>query len=101
MTLRNPNHIESLETRRLLAATVELTEHGLLKVTGTDAGETISLALNSDSSKVEVKVDGTVVGSEAVGDVHGIFVDAGAGDDTVTVGADITQRVGVVGGDGN
>jgi hypothetical protein len=35
---RHHQFIESLETRRLLAATAELTDFGRFDVTGTDAG---------------------------------------------------------------
>src|ERR1700712_5540766 len=93
--------LENLESRRLLAATAALNDNDQFVVTGTDAGETITISLDSAGTNVQASVDGTVVGTAAVADVRGISVDAGAGDDTVTVDADITFRVGVHGGDGN
>jgi len=93
-------HTEMLESRTLLAATATLGTKGLFSVVGTDAGETIAIALSSDATKVQATVDGTVVGEADVASVKWISVDAGLGDDTVTVDAAITQRVFVKGGDG-
>src|SRR6476661_7495043 len=59
-------HAEQLETRRLLAATAELGSHGVFKVTGTDDGETIEIALDAGGTNVQASVNGTVIGTAAV-----------------------------------
>src|SRR5262245_4923288 len=92
---------EPLETRVFLDATAVLGGHGVFKVTGTDNGETIEISLDSGGTNVQASVDGTVIGTAAVSDVKAIVVNAGAGDDTVTVDSAITQRLFVSGGDGN
>src|SRR4051794_31071934 len=53
---------EVLEGRTLLAATAVLNSRGIFKVTGTDAAETIDIALNSAGDKVQATLGGTLLG---------------------------------------
>src|SRR3954452_79474 len=100
-SLRQYFQIESMERRLFLDATAALNSKGVFVVTGTDAAETIAIGLSSDGTQVQATLAGTVLGSAALADVKGISVNAGAGDDTVTIDAAITKRTSVRGGDGN
>src|SRR5918993_3673138 len=86
---------QSLETRRFLAAT--LTSTGLLDVTGTAAGETITVSLSG--TNVVVKV-GNATNSFAASRVKTLRVAAAAGNDRVTLGANLPGAT-ISGGDGN
>ena len=83
----------------MLDATAELNDWGQLVVTGTDAGESIDVSLSDDEKSVEVTVDGTVIGTEPVDDVHGVFIDGGAGNDTITSNAAESHLFGDAGDD--
>src|SRR3954454_23929165 len=100
-SLRRYFQIESMERRLFLDATAALNSKGVFVVTGTDADETIAIALSSDGTQVQATLGGAVLGSATLADVESISVNAGAGADTVTVDAAITNRTIVRGGDGN
>src|SRR5436305_1358436 len=82
--------IERLEGRRLLshapaAPTAVLDSSGVLEVNGTRKADVISIQVDAaDATKLDVTMNGTTV-SFALADVKGIHVDAGSGNDTVTV----------------
>jgi hypothetical protein len=91
-TLSRPAFVEALETRRLLsAAPVEPSAEisgGELCVFGTKGADQITVSLNeSDATKVDVNVNGTVLGSFLLSDVSSgrVEVHAGKGDDFVFV----------------
>jgi Ca2+-binding RTX toxin-like protein len=91
-TLSRPAFVEALETRRLLsAAPVEPSAEiagGELRVFGTKGADQITVSLNeSDATKVDVNVNGTVLGSFLLSDVSSsrVEVHAGKGDDFVLV----------------
>src|SRR5262245_15873300 len=90
---------EFLEPRRLLDASATLDSRGVFRVTGTDNGETIDIVMSSDGTKVQAKLNDSLLGEAAVGDVRAILVSALAGNDTVTIDAAITKRTAVRGGD--
>jgi Ca2+-binding RTX toxin-like protein len=71
--------LEFLESRRLLAVTLE---DGVLTVTGTAAADTIELQLRADDEQVRVELNG-VETLHPLADVDKIVVDALAGDDLV------------------
>src|SRR5438552_6985647 len=100
--------IESLESRRLLHGFHGFGGGGfddsttVLKVNGTDANDTINVALASDGKTLQAtSADGTVLASADVSTVRYVYVTAGAGADTVNVDANVTKRVVILGGDGN
>jgi Ca2+-binding RTX toxin-like protein len=87
-----PAFVEALETRRLLsAAPVEPSAEisgGELRVVGTKGADVIVVSLNeTDATKVDVNVNGTVLGSFLLSDVTSgrVEVHAGKGDDSVRV----------------
>lgn len=96
---------ESLETRRLLTATLE---NGLLTVTGTNNNNLIVIFRDNDTVKV---FEGRFFGLPAIittfplADVESILVNAGAGHDTVKVGGFFGGPLAIPstlnGGDGN
>src|SRR5438046_7059118 len=98
---RQPNFIELLESRCLLAVTAALNDNNVFVVTGTDAADDITITMNADATMVQAKSGSTVLGEAAVADVRFIKVDAGAGDDTITVDATVTKRISIDAGDGN
>lgn len=90
-----PAFIETLETRRLLsagppvpAAPTATLVGGELRVVGTKGDDLIIVSLNqADATKLDVNVNGSVLGSFALGDASKGRVDvrAGKGDDSVFV----------------
>jgi Ca2+-binding RTX toxin-like protein len=92
-THRRPAFVEALETRRLLSAApaVEPSAEisgGELRVVGTKGADVILVGLNAtDATKVDVNVNGTVLGSFALSDITSgrVEVHAGKGDDAVRV----------------
>jgi Ca2+-binding RTX toxin-like protein len=99
MSRRSINsQIDKLEARRLLAFATLNPSIGHLNVTGTDSGDTITVARSSDGSQVDVTLNGTTE-SFARNGLREVIVDAGAGDDTVSVETAI--NINVQGGDGN
>lgn len=98
--------IEHLEGRRLLshapaAPTAVLDASGVLEVNGTRKADLISIHVDAaDATKLDVTMNGTTV-SFALADVKGIHVDAGSGNDTVTVDASVNVAATLMGGNGN
>ncbi len=102
---------EPLEPRRLMASVAEVaTPRGLeLHITGTDLDDQIHLAPADDASAqgdAAPTPSGLLVsaGGQTTtwhGDYAAIRIDAGAGDDVVTVHADVVVAVWLIGGDGN
>lgn len=101
-----PAAVESLEERRLLAATVE---GGILIVTGTARSDNINVSLDSGESSFRVRI--RTGGAEDIQNVPlagvtGIRILAGSGNDEVEV-EDINEPgnlqlpVSVIGGNGN
>jgi Ca2+-binding RTX toxin-like protein len=90
-----PAFVETLETRRLLSAgpsvpapPTAVLVGGELRVTGTKGDDVILVSLDaSDATKVDVNVNGSLLGSFALSDITSGNVDvrAGKGDDTVRV----------------
>src|SRR4051794_5427828 len=107
---QRPPSVELLEERRLLsgAAASAVVRDGVLRVRGTDGGDTIRLALNgADQSKLDVFVnDGAApLGTFDVSSLaRGARVDARDGNDSVSVdetnGA-VTLPLAVRGGKGD
>ena len=97
--------IESLETRRLLAASVD--GSNVLQIPGTSGNDKIFVTLVSASS-VQVSINGDVQ-SFNPSTLNGYQVKAGAGDDVVVVAGALSSVVvngedgndRIVGGDGN
>lgn len=89
--------IDALEPRRLLAATLDA---GVLTVTGTDDNEDISIALAGTTLSVTRNGASDGVFDTAVTPVTAILVDAGTGNDSVSL-AGVPINATVVGGDGN
>jgi hypothetical protein len=87
--------IERLEKRQLLSA--NLGANGALAVGGTSGGDNIAIRVSG--TKVRVEVNGQLV-TFAIASVSSIVVDAGGGNDRVTLGAGITVAF-VSGGAGN
>jgi hypothetical protein len=75
-------NIEPLESRCLLSATIT---GGTLLVTGTDARDSISVALNPSGSRYVVRMNGDREVFLASG-VERVEIDAGAGNDRIVVG---------------
>ncbi|MFT3788951.1 MAG: calcium-binding protein [Tepidisphaeraceae bacterium] len=100
-TTRRPargDAVGPLDRRMLLAATAAI-ESGTLVVTGTSAGETIRVAYNPATNALDVIADGSVIASPSTLDVFTIVVNAGAGDDRVTI--DTKKTAVIVADDGN
>ncbi|HEX8522819.1 MAG TPA: calcium-binding protein [Tepidisphaeraceae bacterium] len=93
--LRSFAVVQTLEQRRLLAF-ADLTSSGTLLVNGTAAADTIKVS--QDDVNVVVEVDGAAFNFTRAS-VHRIYLDAGAGDDTVTITA--KHRATLLGGEGN
>lgn len=90
--------VESLEGRELMTATATLTD-GLLQVSGTALGETITVRQTATA----ITVDG-VTGSFNPADVAEVWVWGGDGDDVVRLhqtGQEVTRPTVVFGGSGN
>src|SRR3954447_11204877 len=79
---RNTVNIEQLESRRLLAATLD---SGLLTINGTKKNDVISIFIDpADKTKLDVKLDNAVT-SFALSGVSAIFARGFAGDDRIVV----------------
>lgn len=78
--------VEVLECRRLFASAV--LSGNVLTVTGDADADSIIVYRTTSDAKIRVKVDGTVIptgGSFNVSSVNSIVVNAGSGEDTVTI----------------
>jgi hypothetical protein len=87
--------IESLEGRRLLSAT--LTE-GVLTVGGTAGNDVITVTAANTSLTVKV---GAATNTFAIAKVNKIVVNAGAGNDAVSIGSTVAKPTILNGQDGN
>src|SRR5689334_12750839 len=91
---------EALEQRRLRSAT--LGGNGTLNIAGTSGDDAIVVSLDtSDSSKLDVKVNDDAVQQFSRASVTLIRVDAGAGNDSVVVGAFVDDDCKIYGGAGD
>jgi Ca2+-binding RTX toxin-like protein len=92
--------VESLEQRLVLSASARAAIVGdTLMITGTPGPDRIGIVPTNDPAHVRVVFDGKVLGS--YGPVTAIEVDAGSGNDTVTVDPRITLPTRIDGGAGN
>jgi|SRR5687768_2719544 Ca2+-binding RTX toxin-like protein len=89
---------EFLETRRLLDATVDAS--GNLNINGSAAADTINLALEGTNLRVTIQPENFNQTFPA-GNVNFVVIVAGAGADTVTVNAAVTENTQVQAGAGN
>ena len=94
--------VETLESRRLLSVAPVLTD-GVLSVSGTTGDDKIRISIGKDTSKLAVKVNGTVT-LFSLSSITKIKVDGLAGDDTICIkqhhgGIDIASELD--GGDGD
>jgi len=96
---------ELLERRVLLAATTTaaaVVDHlGVLHVHGTDGGDSIDVLRTGDEVVVFVEPLGTQTTTYDVASLQSITVEAGAGDDAVTIDERIGLPADVTGGAGN
>lgn len=90
-----PPLMEPVETRRLLSAVVE---NGVLRVQGTDAGE--SIIISAGKRRVAVAIDG-VSQSFALKGIQSIDVRAGAGDDIIRIAGKSNLPASIYGEAGN
>lgn len=79
--------------------TIKWLARGELEINGTDAADIVTVALNVDPTMVDVTVNGTI-SSFALADFTRLEIKLGAGDDVATVGAGITFKVVLLGGEG-
>src|SRR5688500_10506751 len=87
--------VESLESRRLLSASVDVESSGVLRVIGTEGDD--RLEVNSS----EVRLNGQIYDIHS-GQYHSIHFDALGGDDTATLSSEVeTTPVTMIGGDGD
>lgn len=100
---RQQQPLEQLETRRLLAASAVLSSRGVFIVTGSEAADSISVALSSDGTKVQATdtATNTLIGEADLASVKSMRIYSGGGDDSVTVDSTITFRVSIDAGAGN
>jgi Ca2+-binding RTX toxin-like protein len=83
------------------AATVSATViNGVLTINGDGAGNSVNVTLDS-AGNYRVVIDSQVNQTFAFGTINGIFIQAGNGNDTVSVGAGITVAAEIHGGAGN
>src|SRR5437588_520913 len=94
------NRIETLESRRLLSAT--LNARGVLRVVGeTDSANTISVTLNNAGDHVIVTENGAQTGSFKLSDVRAVIVHGGDQNDTLSVASNVTVRSVLIGHGGD
>jgi len=97
-------HIEVLEGRRMLSASLSST--GIVTVTGTAAADEIAITRDLTHHQLVVKQELRAGGGEsttrfALAKVKSIVVNAGAGNDEVTLGSAVPFAATINGGDGN
>ena len=97
---RSPRKLraESLESRRVMAAAVDLTPDGLLSINGDADDNRIGVEVSGD--RLRVHVDGRSADFNAK-DVSLIFVQAGAGNDIVKIDSSVSLPTRLYGGLGN
>jgi uncharacterized secreted protein with C-terminal beta-propeller domain len=101
-TGRHALSVETLETRTLLTASLG---RGILAIRGTAANDVIEVRRSADDANVlQVVENGTVTFSRAISAVRQIRIDAGAGNDEISVNQEygaITIPASIKGGRGN
>lgn len=99
--LRRIPCFEGLESRRVLANSVTTLSAGLLSIEGTSKNDKIVVAVAGEfGDQLSVQVNKTVT-FFALADVSEIQIDAGAGNDKVSLGADVLVGAHLDGGKGN
>lgn len=97
--MRSSSSFESLESRRLLSASV--TSNGTLKVVGEeDAANTINVAYNSTTSQYDVTFNGETSSFDA-DSVRRLRISGGDEADTITVDGSVKVRASINGNDGD
>lgn len=96
------NILESMESRRLLSCSpIELESDGELEIKGTDAADTLTVAVNAtDATLLDVTLNG-VTTQFKVALIKKIEASLGAGNDTATIGAGIAVKAELKGGTGD
>src|SRR5687768_258220 len=89
----------SLENRVLFAVTADLSNDGILTITGTAAAD--SIYATSQSGMLTVLVGGTSAGAFDFDDVNRIEADCGDGNDHFSVGFLNPIRMRIIGGEGH
>src|SRR5581483_10249292 len=94
--------LESLERRRLLSSAI--LKNGILTIVGGAGNDTILLA--KSGSNISVSIDGVASGPFKSSSVTGISIDAGSGNDSVSLLSNgeanaVTQPATILGGKGN
>ena len=93
-TQRAAEHIESLETRRLLAVSLST---NVLTITGTSGNDNVTV---TQGSSITVTLNGKKTSYKATR-VNAIRVEGGNGNDNIDLGNDVTRRATINGGAGN
>jgi Ca2+-binding RTX toxin-like protein len=103
--------IESLEPRRLMAATVSLTSRGTLLVEGTEANDNVAITAHGKFYDVQI-VTGFTLGEDgrttftseterfAAKDVRRIYADLGVNNDRIGLGIGVDKPTVLLGGPG-
>ena len=92
--MHKPSH-ERLEPRRLLAAAVA---NDVLTITGTDGDDVISVTVDGPSFVVDINGEETSFGKLGLA---GIRINAGDGNDNVSLGFGVNLDAVIHGGDGD
>src|SRR5689334_21748850 len=98
--------VETLESRTLMAADFGATAltDGVLSVTGTRGADVIVVQPNSDVTKLDVLLDGSLLGTfnlTGEGAVTSIAIDGKQGNDTITVDTAVLLNAALLGAQGN
>lgn len=95
--------VESLETRRLLAADlVAVLNNGILEIDGTKRADAITVSLSTTvAGQLDVLSRETIKQSFTFADVTRIDIEGKGGDDVITIGSGITIRTEIDGDGGN
>lgn len=88
--------IEHLEPRRLMSANLQ--DNGVMVVTGTDAGDRVSLHRRGDRL---VLIENNARTSYDAAAATVVMIQVGHGDNRVVLGRNLTQRINVSAGDGD
>lgn len=105
-SISRPNHQprrlrgETLETRRVMAAAVNLSDDGVLAIEGDAENNRIWVATSRSGERLRVSIDGRSADFPAA-DVATINILAGPGNDSVRVAQNVEMPTRVHGGQGN
>lgn len=91
---------ESLETRLVMAAAIDLTPEGLLTIEGDAGNNRIAVAVSPGGERLRVSVDGEVTDFPAE-QIDRIRIAAGPGNDSVRVARNVMTPTRIFGGLGN